>query len=237
MTRPLRYDDSFMTIINEKIHDKFLNIFNIKVQSTAFLQKLNLQRSLMVASLYDIFFGIFVLIYYFRTISKFSDSFIIFLENFLLISGIGFGFVGLDSAANLRKINTKIYKYWRIFITFFIPFIELINNFSFFCSLADDCNKFYNFIITIFVFVINIYFTRIAWSFYIRLIRNHELLIIHGKYLERMINEESYKMNDLRKYVPPEQVIMNKSLPLLNDNNEMNVLKNKNNTINKIDKF
>ncbi len=228
MTRPLRYDDSFMNIINEKIQDKFLKIFTIKVQSTAFCQKLNLQRSLMVAGLYDIFFGIFVFIYYFRTIAKFSDSYLIFLQNFLLICGIGFGFVGLDSAANLRKINTRIYKIWRIFITFFIPFIELINNFSFFCSLANNCNKFYNFIITIIVFVINIYLTRIAWSFYIRLNRNHELLIIHGKYLERMINEESYKINDLRKYVPPEATIMNKSLPLLNDNTEMALLKPKN---------
>ncbi len=232
MTRPLRYDDSFTNIINEKIHDKFLNIFNIKVQSTAFCQKLNLQRSLMVASLYDICFGFFVLIYYFRTISKFSDSFIIFIENFLLISGIGFGFVGLDSAANLRKINTRIYKVWRIFITFFFPFIELISNFSFFCSLGNNCNKLYNFILTAVVFGFNIYLTRIAWSFYIRLIRNHELLIIHGKYLEKMINEESYKMNDLRKYVPPELLIMNKSLPLLNDTNEMTNMKNKNASVN-----
>jgi hypothetical protein len=182
----------------------------------------------MVASLYDIFFGLFVLIYYFRTITKFSDSFIIFAENFLLISGIGFGFVGLDSAANLRKINTRIYKIWRIFITFFIPFIELINNFSFFCSLGNNCNKLYNFLLTIIVFAVNIYLTRIAWSFNIRLIRNHELLIIHGKYLEKMINEESYKINDLRKYVPPELLSMNKSLPLLNDTNEMSIMKNKN---------
>lgn len=234
MTRPLRYEDSFTSIINEKIHDKFLNIFNIKVQSTAFCQKLNLQRSLMVSSLYDILFGVGISIYYFRTISKFSDSYIIFLENFILMSGIAFGFVGLDSAANLRKFNAKIYKMWRILITFLLPIIEILNNFSFFCNMAYSCNKIFNFAITIILFIINIYLTRISWSFHIRLLRNHELLIIHGKYLEKMISEESYKISDIRKYVPPELSLKNSSLPILNEVNEMQNFKSTPKNYNKL---
>ena len=31
MTRPLRYDDAFINILKEKMHDKFLNIFTLKV--------------------------------------------------------------------------------------------------------------------------------------------------------------------------------------------------------------
>ena len=228
MTRPLRYDDSFTSIINEKIHDKFLYCLNIKVQSTAFCQKLNLQRSLMVSSLYDIAFGVIILLYYMRNIAQFSDSHIIFLENFMLISGIAFGFVGLDSAANLRKINTRIYKIWRIFITFLIPLIEIFNNLSFFCSMSGKCNKLFNLLFTIVIFLINIYLTRIAWSFSIRLNKNHELLIIHGKYLEKMMNEESYKINALRKYVPPEISSTNKQiLPEMSYDNEMHILNKK----------
>lgn len=228
MTRPLRYDDSFTSIINDKIHDKFLNCFNIKVQSTAFCQNLNLQRSLMVSSIYDISFGLIILLYYVENLAQFHNSHIIFLENFMLITGIAFGFVGLDSAANLRKVNTKVYKWWRIYITFIIPLIEIFNNFSFFCTMSGNCNKLFNFIITIIVFIINIYLTRIAWSFSIRLNKNHELLIIHGKYLEKMMNEESYKINDLRKYVPPEIINNNKSiLPQMKYDNEMQVLTKK----------
>ena len=55
MTRPLKYDDQFKSIINEKINDKFLYLFNIKVQSTAFCKMLNLQKSLLISSLIDIF--------------------------------------------------------------------------------------------------------------------------------------------------------------------------------------
>lgn len=225
MTRPLRYDDSFTNIINEKIRDKFLCFFNIKVQSTAFCQKLNLQRSLMISSLFDIFFGIIISLSYFRKFSKISENYLIFLENFCFICGIGFGLLGMDSASNLRKINIKIYKTWRIFITFYLPINQLLNNFSFFCSFAENCNKLYNLIITIILFIINIYLTRISWSFYIRLSKNHELLIIHGKYLEKMINEESYKINDLRKYIPSEVSLINKSLPVLDDKIEMNIVK------------
>ena len=133
MTRPLRYDDSFTNIINEKIHHKFLNIFNVKVQSTAFSQKLNLQRSLLIVSLWDIIFGLIIIIAFFNNIRDMHENLFFFLQNFIIIIGFFFGFVGIDSSTNLRKTNTKIFKNWRIFITFAFPFFELISNFSFLC--------------------------------------------------------------------------------------------------------
>lgn len=204
MTRPLRYDDSFTNIINEKIHEKFLGIFTIKVQSTAFSQRLNLQRSLMVCSLFDFILGIIIIFTFFRSIKESKESFTFFIENFLLIIGVCFGCVGMDASTNLRKLNTKIYKNWRVFITFAFPFFEMINNFSFLCHYRTKCDKFPNLIFTLALFLVNLYFSKIAWSFYIRLEKGHELLIIHGKYLEKMMNDESYKISDVKKYVPPE---------------------------------
>jgi hypothetical protein len=228
MARPLRYEDSFMNIINEKIHDKFLKLFTIKVQSTAFCQKLNLQRSLMIASLFDITLGFIISISFFHSIQVSYDSFLYFIENFILMIGICFGLVGLDTALNLKKSNSMLYKRWRIFITFAFPFLELINNFNFFCNYKESCNKFTSFLFVIVLFAINMYLTRIAWSFYIRLLRSHELLIIHGKYLERMIDEESYKIRDVKKYVPPESPIGLKPIPINNTvaENELNVFGN-----------
>ena len=110
MTRPLRYDDSFMNIINDKIHEKFLNIFNIKVQSTAFCQKMNLQRSILITSLWDILIGIIMIFAFFNSVKEMYQNLIFFLENFLLIIGLFFGFVGIDSSTNLKKVNTKVYK-------------------------------------------------------------------------------------------------------------------------------
>ena len=54
------------------------------------------------------------------------------------------------------------------------------------------------------IFPVNIYFTKIAWSFCVRLDRSHELLIIHGKYLEKMMNDEQTKFNELKTYLPPD---------------------------------
>jgi hypothetical protein len=234
MTRPLRYDDSFTNIINEKIHDKFLHVFNVKVQSTAFRQKLNLQRSLLIVSLWDITFGTILLFAFFNSVGEMKDNIIFLIENFFLIIGICFGFVGVDSATNLRKVNTKVYKNWRVFITFAFPILEMINNFSFFCYYWNQCSKLENFIIISIIFIFNIYWTKIAWSFYIRLARGHELLIIHGKYLDKMINDESYKLNDVKKYVPPEQLMGNKLLSATNTNtgsdSELSIFGNKQNT-------
>jgi hypothetical protein len=207
MARPLRYDDSFTSIINEKVHDKFLFFFNIKVQSTGFQQRINLQRSLMVSGLFDIVIGLLMSLAFFANIREANYQLIFYLENFILMISFCFGCVGIDAATNLRKLNTKIYKNWRFFVTFAFPLLELVNNFNFLCVYKTTCETINDAIFVIVLFVVNLYLSKIAWSFWIRLQRGHELLIIHGKYLEKMINDESYKINDLKKYVPAESLM------------------------------
>jgi hypothetical protein len=205
MTRPLRYDDSFMSIVSEKLHDKFLNIFTIKVQSTAFCQKVNLKQSLFIISLIDFFVGLIVFLLFFRILDLNSeDGAIYIIENLMLILGMVFGLVGMDASANLKKKNASIYKLWRILITFLIPIFELINSLDKICYYSTNCTSWRYLGFTIVFLPINIYFTKIAWSFCVRLDRSHELLIIHGKYLEKMMNDEQLKMTDLRNYIPPE---------------------------------
>jgi len=177
-----------MSIVSEKLHDKFLNIFTIKVQSTAFCQKVNLKQSLFIISLIDFFIGLIIFLLFFRILDLNPDEGVIYIiENLMLILGMVFGLVGMDASTNLKKKNASIYKLWRILITFLIPIFEL---------------RYLGF--TIVLFPINIYFTKISWSFCVRLDRGHELLIIHGKYLEKMMNDEQIKMTDLRNYIPPD---------------------------------
>jgi hypothetical protein len=223
MTRPLRYDDSFTSIINEKVHEKFLLLFNVKVQSTAFQQKLNLQRSLIIVSLFDLFMGLVMSLLFFRSIDQSYDSMLFFIENFILIISFCFAFVGLDTATNLKRYNAKIYKNWRIFVTFAFPLVEAANNFQFLHTYNIKYDGFNSLVFTLIYMFINLYFTKIAWSFNIRLQKGHELLIIHGKYLEKMMNDESYKINDLKKYVPPEQSIIKSTVET-----EMNLFKQTN---------
>jgi len=206
MTRPLKYDDSFTSILSQKLHDKFLNFLDIKVQSTAFFQRLNLQFSLVITSLWDVIFGIAIFLH------SFNQSYINllhFIENFLFMIGTFFGILGLDAASSLRKLNSQIYKKWRIFITFIFPILEIVNNFSFICNFSEDCSGFKIFFVLVLIFAVNIYWTKIAWSFSIRLEKGHELLVIHGKYLEKMLQDESYKLNDVKKYVPHDHLLGN----------------------------
>lgn len=205
MTRPLRYDDSFMSIVSEKLHDKFLNIFTIKVQSTAFCQKVNLKQSLFIISLIDFFIGLIVFLLFFRILDLNPDEGVIYIiENLMLILGMVFGLVGMDASTNLKKQNASIYKLWRILITFLIPIFELINSLDKICYYSTNCTSWRYLGFTIILLPINIYFTKISWSFCVRLDRGHELLIIHGKYLEKMMNDEQIKMTDLRNYIPPD---------------------------------
>lgn len=102
-----------------------------------------------------------------------------------------------------------------MFVTFFFIFLELINGFKFLCFYTQECDKLGSLFFDGICFSINLYFTRVAWSFYIRLERSHELLIIHGKYLEKMINDESYKLNDIKLHVYPER-------PMIINNVEVN---------------
>jgi hypothetical protein len=206
MTRPLKYDDSFTSILNQKLHHKFLNFFDVKVQSTAFFQRLNLQFSLVITSLSDLIFGIAVFV---NSFDQNYINLIHFLEIFLFIIGTFFGILGLDAASSLRKLNSQIYKRWRIFITFIFPILEIVNNFSFICNYSQECSGFKIFFIPLIFFIINLYLTKIAWSFSIRLEKGHELLVIHGKYLEKMLMDESYKLNDVKKYVPHDHLLSN----------------------------
>jgi hypothetical protein len=210
MARPLRYDDQFMTVINEKIHDKFLNLISMKVQSTAFFQKMNLQQALTLCSVIDFLIGLIIFFYFFIEIE--DEGFLYLSENFLLVLGMLFGIIGFDASTNLKKKNSGIYKNWRIFITFSIPLIELIQSNKEFCYFKKNCNFFRYFSITIIYLIINLYLTKIAWSFCIRINKNHELLLIHGKYLEKMIKEENYKVKDMKKYIPPQLLKPQKNL-------------------------
>jgi len=207
MTRPLRYDDSFMSIVSEKLHDKFLNVFTIKVQSTAFCQKVNLKQSLFIISLIDFFIGLLVFLLFFKILDlNTSEGVFYIIENLILILGMVFGLVGMDASTNLKKKNASIYKLWRILITFLIPIFELINSLDKLCYYSANCTSWRYLGFTIIIFPINIYFTKIAWSFCVRLDRSHELLIIHGKYLEKMMNDEQIKMTDMKNYYNPPEI-------------------------------
>src|SRR5687767_3380728 len=104
MTRPLRYDDSFISIVNEKLHERFLNVFSIKVQSTAFCQKINLKQSLLIISIIDFAVGLIVFLMFFSILDIHPEEGIVYIiENLMLILGALFGLVGMDASQNLKK--------------------------------------------------------------------------------------------------------------------------------------
>jgi hypothetical protein len=203
MARPLRFDDQFISIINEKIEGKFFFLFKIKVQSTAFCKKLNLQQSLRICGIYDLVIGVLIFFNFFKILDLQSSIIFTFEIMFLLI-GLFFGILGIDSANNLRKTNAGIYKIWRYFITCAIPVLELSHLGNNFCYFTIQCDFLYYVSVSVIYFLINLYFTKIAWSFFVRLDKGHETLVIHGKHLEKMILDENYKINDVKKYIPPE---------------------------------
>lgn len=227
MSRPLKYDDQFKSIIREKIHDKFLYCINLKVQSTAFYKMLNLQYSLIISSLYDIIIGILALALFLNTLKFAQENFSYFIEVFILMIGILFGILGINTATNLNKKYSKIYLIWKSVITFSLLFFEIFYNFSVFGQLVS--NWFAQlFLLCLFTFI-HLYLMRLSWSFYVRLIRGHELLIIHGKYLESMMLEEerskyhpmqtSIDEGTIGKYVPP-QVIPSTEMNLISFTNQ-----------------
>ena len=176
MTRPLKYDDAFSNILKGKMHEKFLKILNIKVQSTAFCQKLNLQKSLLICSLFDFNFGLLVLILFLNHYKMHSNNLTFLMLNILGILCLFFSFLGFDASLNLKKFNAKIYKNWRIVFCVLYICIEIGNSFQFICYYSgggnnntNNCNMFSNVLyFLVFVFV-NFYITKIAWSFFIRL--------------------------------------------------------------------
>lgn len=203
MTRPLRYDDAFNNILKEKMHEKFLNMLNLKVQSTTFCQKLNLQKGLFISALWEIIYGCVIFVYFLNHYHRHIRNSIFIAENILCIISLFFGILGTDAAINLKKLNSRIYKNWRILFTFLYFVIEIGNHFTFPCNFDRDCTTIEKTLFFILFILWNCYITKISWSFSVRLEQSHELLIIHGRYLEKMLGEESYKLHDNKKYTPP----------------------------------
>ncbi len=200
MARPLKYDDQFTSILSESHHQRFF-CFNLKVQRTAFNQRINLQQALLISSIFDFLTGLFIIIFFFYFIDKNSPHFhFIIIKNLIIAFNIIFALVGFDAALNLKKTNSKVYKWWRYFITLYIPLAEaytayITTNEKCVCYLNECDFSFYS-ICTFAYLVWNIYLCKISWSYLIRIENNHELLIIHGKYLEKMLDEQ---VNEVEK--------------------------------------
>ena len=209
MSRPIRFDDQFYKIINDKIYEKFLLFFNQKVQSTVLFGRFSLQQALYICSFIEFTIGFIIFLFFFRILGIKEDGDLFFLENVILILGMFFGLIGFDAANNINKRNSVVYKYWRYFITFIIPVSEIINTTDGICYYSSSCSLFNLIIFSLVYLSVNLYLTKIAWSFSIRLDRNQELLIIHGRYLDKIVHNESCKITEARKFVPPE-VTLNK---------------------------
>lgn len=198
MSRPLIYDDQFTSLIHSNIKQKFLFCFSIKVQSTAFYQMCSLQNAIRVCSIYDLLFGITMLYCSFHQMS--------FIELILIILSFFFFFISINMSNNLNKKYSAYYYKWRITIVFLVPILEFFDfNSNGVCYYSSMCSKGMFYIgITIGITIVHLYLAKIAWSFTTRLMLNQELLIIHGKYLEKMLNNENHKFTDAKKYIPPE---------------------------------
>jgi hypothetical protein len=203
MTRPLRYDDSFINIVKEKLHDKFLNLFDVKVQSTAFFQKFSLLHALIIVGLIDIAISLVYVFLFFKIVHK-EPSSLVMLQVLLVMIGLFFGIIGINASSTMTKKVCHIFKNWRIFITFAYPLLEIINGFYIYCLFFENCNRLVAFICLFALFIFNLYLTFVSWSFYVRLDKAHELLIIHGKYLDKMMENDSYKIMLSNKYMPPD---------------------------------
>lgn len=203
MTRPLRYDDAFVNILKDKMHDKFLGVINLKVQSTSFCQKFNLQKGLLLTALFDITYGIIFTTFFCKNMHTYRGNTHFLLQGALSVLSIFFGLIGLDCALNLKKSHSAVYKNWRISMTFLFIFIEIANSFKNICFYTSECTSIIRGIYFVLFVIISSYITKISWSFNIRLEQSHELLIIHGKYLEKMLNEEIVKYDASKKYHPP----------------------------------
>ena len=213
MTRPLRYDDSFINILKEKLHDKFLNIFTLKVQSTAFFQKFSLMHALILVGLTDAVFGLVYTIIFFNVVHK-DPGVVVMFQVLLVMIGFFFGLIGINASNTMTKKICHVYKNWRILITFAYPLLEIINKFYVYCLFFTNCNRFLTFLLLIPVFMYNLYLTFISWSFYVRLDKAHELLIIHGKHLDKMMENDNYKIMLSNKYMPPDLVTRGSQLEL-----------------------
>jgi hypothetical protein len=116
-----------------------------------------------------------------------------------------FGIISMGLSNNLNKKYSQYYYYYRIIFLFLLPITEFYdykNNHS--CYYYDSCNTFSFYLgYSLGIALINIYFAKIAWSFNIRLLLGHELLIIHGKYLEKILTNEKTEIITNQDYTIP----------------------------------
>jgi hypothetical protein len=206
MARPLRYDDQFVSIVNDRIFIDFLCIFRIKAQSTCFYKSMNLQRGLIVCGLYDLIVGSLVLFYFIELASLVPNNFLDIIENGCLVAGILFAILAFEGAVNLKKQLVYYYKLYRNFITFFIPLCEIYLSPSGVCFYLP-CDFLTLLCLMSIYLIVNLYLNKIVASFYARLLFNQELLIIHGKHLEKMMEQETYKIySNASRYIPPDKM-------------------------------
>ena len=194
MSRPLIYDDQFKALLKSEMKEKFFFCIPMKVQSSAFYKSLSLQNSIRICSIYDFICGFFILF-----CGKNS-----FWEIFFIILFFVFGIISMNNSINVSKSYSKYYYFWRIFVTLFIPIIEFIDYYNDKKCYYSKCPSFLYYAgLSFGIFIINIYTTKIAWSFNTRLQKGQGLLVIHGKYLETMMTNENQRIlntqNELMK--------------------------------------
>lgn len=200
MARPLKYDDQFRNIISSNLHSNFLFCIKLKVSNTTFCGRSNLQKGLRVLGIIDIvFFFLFI-------IFKRRYSHIAFIEKVLFYSTGIFGVIALDASKNLKKVNSFVYYYWRIGLIILLPCYELSDylNLEECYFLSTYCHWIAFVGITVAYICISLYLTKIAWTFAIQIQNGNELLILHGSYLEQMLNDENIKIKQNNFYIPPQ---------------------------------
>ncbi len=192
MSRPLKYDDQFKSLVKSEMKQNFFFCIPMKVQSSAFYKSLSLQSSLRICSVYDIICGCFIL-YCGKSL---------FIENLFILLFFFFGIMSINNSVNLSKRFSKYYYYWRVAITILIPIREFSQYKKQNICYYSTCTTFiYYSCLSIGILIINLYFTKISWSFNTRLQRGQELLVIHGKYLEQMISNENQKIIDTQNLI------------------------------------
>lgn len=192
MSRPLKYDDQFKSLVKSEMKQNFFFCIPMKVQSSAFYKSLSLQSSLRICSVYDIICGCFIL-YCGKSL---------FIENLFILLFFFFGIMSINNSVNLSKRFSKYYYYWRVAITILIPIREFSQYKKQNICYYSTCTTFiYYSGLSIGILIINLYFTKISWSFNTRLQRGQELLVIHGKYLEQMISNENQKIIDTQNLI------------------------------------
>ena len=194
MSRPLIYDDQFKALLKSEMKEKFFFCIPMKVQSSAFYKSLSLQNSIRICSIYDFICGFFI----------FFCGNNSFWEIFFIILFFGFGSFSIENSIRISKSYSKYYYFWRIFVTLFIPIIEFIHFKKENKCYYTKCPTFIFYSgLSFGIFIINIYATKIAWSYYMRLQKGEDLLVIHGKYLDEMMSNENQRImnthNELMK--------------------------------------